>query len=110
MAFLHYNYEKDYLFTCKGAKGFENIQSVYIRVLTWASCRRSISKKKFVCTKIRSKEWIYWIYQILNMSVKKPSADHYELRITILFMCKFLWCPENQGVHDLSFYSLQIVL
>lgn len=56
MAFLHYNYEKDYLFTCKGAKGFENIQSVYIRVLTWASCRRSISQKKFVCTKIRSKE------------------------------------------------------
>lgn len=39
MTFLCYNYEKDYLFTCKGAKSFENIQSIQIGSLTWSSGR-----------------------------------------------------------------------
>lgn len=61
MAFLCYNYEKDYLFTCKEAKGFENIQSIHIGDLTWASCRQSISQKKFVMYKKKkcSKEQVY---------------------------------------------------
>lgn len=51
MAFLYYNYEKDYLFTCKGAKGFENIASIWIGSFTWVSWRQNALKEVCVYKK-----------------------------------------------------------
>lgn len=60
-----------------------------------------------MCVEKFAKEQVCEIHDIKKKSVKKSAVNQYGLRMTTLFMWKFLWYTDNQSVDDLSFYSLQ---